>query len=85
MQKENKGKDKKNSLSRRSVWKVETQCCNLIWQSIVPSCTPSSFVDELVVVGRMPSHSIDFAWQFDFTEFDPKLEGSHLNFRVHFG
>ena len=56
-----------------------------IEQSNGSTCTPSSVDDEPIVFGEDPSHSIALAWQFDFLEFGPKLEGDHSKILVHFG
>ena len=63
---------------------MENQFDNRIEQRIAQFCIPSSFDDEKVVVGEMPSHSISLAWQVDCSKFGPKLEGGHLNYWVHF-
>ena len=63
---------------------MENQFDNRIKQRIAQFCTPSSFDDEQVVIGEMSSHSIALAWQVDYSKFGPKLEGGHLNYRVHF-
>ena len=64
---------------------MENQFNNRIEQRIAQFCTSSSFDDEQVIVGEMPSHSIALAWQVDCSKFGPKLESGHLNYRVHFG
>ena len=78
-------KGKKNSLSRPPVQEVETQFDSPSEQRIAPFCTPSFFGGEQVAFSETPSHAIDFAQQVDCSKFDPKLEGDHLKYRVHFG
>ena len=55
-----------------------------IKQSNSSTCTPSSVDDEPIAFGEGPSHSIAFAWQFDYSEFGPKWEGDHSKILVHF-
>ena len=65
--------------------KVENGFGSPIEQRIAPFCTPSSLDDERGVVAAVPSRLIALTWQFDFAKSSPKLEGGHLNHRVHFG
>ena len=55
-----------------------------IEQSNGSTCTPSSVDDEPIFFGEDPSHSIALTWQFDCSEFDPKLVGVHLKNPMHF-